>query len=305
MLFHSYEEEDTQLVNNLNEQFDEHLYNTDKESENGDIHYNKKSDNINGKLPIFEKPTNFCSKDEPPKELEIENDNILKCQIMSPNLLEKILHEDREISVGKEKKKCGRKRKRDDDDAMEEKVEHNKFSDDNVRRRCKHLVFMDFINGSIKRIYNGNIGNGIFKKELQTINQKQISDATITFNQNFLNKSLGDIFSENISGRYTNLSPNHNQLLIMKLMNEEDEEKKDYFNNLFNITFINALKHFNEQIEIPELIGLKCFRDLKDEITNKHPEDGEDYYVSLKYYLDNFEEIILNKRARKGRKKKE
>ena len=288
MFFHSYEEE-TQLVNNLNEQLDENLSKTGKENENEDVHYNKKSGDFSGKLPIFEKPTNFCSKDEPPKELENENDNILKCPVMSP------------------KKKCGRKRKRDDD-AMEEKVEHNKFSDDNVRRRCKHLVLknsMDFINGSIKRIYNGNIGNGIFKKELQTINQKQMSEATITFNQNFLNKSLGDIFSENISGRYTNLPSNHNKLLILKLMDEQDEEKKDYFNNLFNITFINALKHFNGQIVIPELIGLKCFRDLKDEITNKYPEDGEDYYVSLKYYFDNFEEIILNKRARKGRKKKE
>ena len=305
MFFHSYEEE-TQLANNLNDQLDENLNKTGNEIENDDVHYNKKSDGISSKLPIFEKSTNFCSKDEPPKESEIENVNILKCPIMSPNLLEKIIQENREISAGKEKKKCGRKRKRED--AMEEKVEHNKFSDDNVRRRCKHLVLkntMDFINGSIKRIYNGNIGNGIFKKELQTINQKQMQDATITFNQNFLNKSLGDIFSEDISGRYTNLPSNHNKLLIMKLIDEPDEEKKNYFINLFNITFINALKHFNGQIVIPELIGLKCFRDLKDEVTNKYPEDGEDYYVSLKYYFDNFEEIILNKRARKARKKKE
>ena len=140
MFFHSYEEE-TQLVNNLNEQLDENLSKTGKENENEDVHYNKKSGDFSGKLPIFEKPTNFCSKDEPPKELENENDNILKCPVMSP------------------KKKCGRKRKRDDD-AMEEKVEHNKFSDDNVRRRCKHLVLknsmdvilvMEFLRKSYKQ----------------------------------------------------------------------------------------------------------------------------------------------------------
>ena len=147
MFFHSYEEE-TQLVNNFNEQLDENLSKTGKENENEDVHYNKKSGDISGKLPIFEKPTNFCSKDEPPKELENENDNILKCPVMSPNLLEKIIQEDKEIYGGKEKKKCGRKRKRDDD-AMEEKVEHNKFSDDNVRRRCKHLVLKNSMDKDI------------------------------------------------------------------------------------------------------------------------------------------------------------
>ena len=50
---------------------------------------------------------------------------------------------------------------------------------------------MKFINNQIIKIYNGNIGNGIFKKELQTINQSQKSDATINFNKNFLTKKLG------------------------------------------------------------------------------------------------------------------
>ena len=201
----------------------------------------------------------------------------------------------------KEKKKCGRITMRDSD----RKIEHNKYSDDNLRRKCKHLVLkymLKFINYQILIVYNGNIGNGIFKKQLQTLNQSQKSDATINFNKMFLNKTLAEIFSENISGRFTNFPPNHNKLLIEKLMNENDEEKKIYFNNIFNLTFIQCLKHFTGEIKIDLLDGLKCFEDIKNDIMDNYEDDGLDYYNTLKYYLNNFEVIINNKKARKPRK---
>ena len=201
----------------------------------------------------------------------------------------------------KEKKKCGRITMRDSD----RKIEHNKYSDDNLRRKCKHLVLkyiLKFINYQILIIYNGNIGNGIFKKQLQTLNQSQKSDATINFNKMFLNKTLAEIFSENISGRFTNFPPNHNKLLIEKLMNENDEEKRKYFNKIFNLTFIQCLKHFTGEIKIDLLDGLKCFEDIKNDIMDNYEDDGLDYYNTLKYYLNNFEVIINNKKARKPRK---
>jgi hypothetical protein len=207
----------------------------------------------------------------------------------------------KEKRVKKEKKKCGRIAMRDSD----KKTEHNKYSDDNLRRKCKHLVLkyiLKFINYQILIIYNGNIGNGIFKKQLQTLNQSQKSDATINFNKMFLNKTLAEIFSENISGRFTNFPPNHNKLLIEKLMNENDEEKKIYFNNIFNLTFIQCLKHFTGEIKIDLLDGLKCFEDIKNDIMDNYEDDGLDYYNTLKYYLNNFEVIINNKKARQPRK---
>ena len=201
----------------------------------------------------------------------------------------------------KEKKKCGRKRKR----SSEDKIEHNKFSDDNVRRKCKHLVLkntMKFLNYKINFLYNGNIGNGIFKKELQTINQSQKSDATINFNKLFIKKKLSEIFSEDISGRFTNLPHDHNKTLIKQLMDEKDEYKKEYFNKVFNLEFIDCLAYFRGEKRIDVLEGLKCFNDMKNEIINKFKEDGVDYYNTLKYYLDNFEQIINKKKARKSRK---
>ena len=161
---------------------------------------------------------------------------------------------------------------------------------------------MIFLNIQIKKIYNGDIGNGIFKKELQTINQSQKSDATINFNKEFLYRQISDIFSDKISGRYTNFPPYHNKRLIIELLNEEDENKKIYFRRLFSLNFIECLKHFRGEKHIDLLDGLICFNDIQNEIINKY-DDGMDYYRTMKYYLDNFEKIISKKKARRSRKK--
>ena len=196
----------------------------------------------------------------------------------------------------KKKSSLGRKRREDSGSG-----EHNKFSEDNLRRKCKHLVLdntFNFINDKIKEKYNGNIGYGRFIKKLLILNQKQISDASIPFNKIFLNKTLGDIYSEKISSRYTCYNPLHNKLLIEILTNDENEAQKDYFKKLFGITFVDCLKHFRGSIKIEELEGLNGF----DNIKSKY-EDDSDYLKSLEYYIMHYEEIMNNKRTRKTNKK--
>ena len=175
-----------------------------------------------------------------------------------------------------------------------------------MRRKCKHIVIkntLQFINQKIFQIYNGKIGNGIFKKELQTLNQSQKSDATVNFNKIFITKKIGEILSQNISGRFTNLPLDHNKRLIDNLLNENDENKRNYFNRVFNLTYLDCLKHFRGDIVIDELIGLNTFDNEKKVILDKYVEDGADYVELLEYYLKNFEEIVNNKRSRKPRKK--
>ena len=201
----------------------------------------------------------------------------------------------------KEKKKCGRKKKNDGNN----KIEHNKFSDDNLRRKIKHLVLkyiFILINNIISVIFEGNIGKGIFKKELRTINYSQKANVSIAFERNFLTKKLKDIFSENITGRICNYPKDYNRKLIYKLTNDNDESKRNYFINLFNLDFFQCLKHFRGEIKVDILEGLTCFNDIKDEIKNKYDKDGEEYYETLEYYLNNYEEIINKKRPRKSRK---
>jgi predicted RNA binding protein with dsRBD fold (UPF0201 family) len=181
--------------------------------------------------------------------------------------------------------------------------EHNKFSDDNLRRKVKHIVLSDmmkFINNKISELYKGNIGNGIFRKELLTINQKQKANAKVQFNQEFLNKKLGDIFSEDISTRFTIYPLNHNRQVITDLRNETDESKRIYFNNLFNISFLDCLKHFRGDIVIDELIGLSGMKNVEETFK----EDYE-YLETLQYYIMNYEDITKNKKKRNRKKKDE
>ena len=214
-----------------------------------------------------------------------------------------------EIKNKNNKKKIGRKRKRNNEDKLNQGIEesdHNKFSDDNLRRKCKHLVLkyaLIFINNKIKDIYNGNIGNGIFRKELKTINQFQKCNINIDFNKEFLTKTLGDIFSDDITRRYAYAPLKHNKMIINYLLNEKDENKRIYFHKLFNINFMQCLNHFIGKDFICELKGLKCLEEIKkDEILDKYPLDGEEYFKNLFFYLDNYEGIINSKKPRYRKK---
>jgi len=197
----------------------------------------------------------------------------------------------------KRKGLLGRKRKGDSTSSS-----HSKYSDDNLRRVSKHLVLdSDFklINKKIEEKYNGNISHGIFVKQLLILNKKNISDTSIQPNKDFLKKTLGEIFSENISSRYTTYNPCHNNLIINELINEKDKDKKNYFEKLFSITFVDSLKHFRGTQKIEELEGMKGFNDIK----SKYKDDA-DYLKSLEYYIMNYEEILNNKRIKKPRKEK-
>ena len=114
------------------------------------------------------------------------------------------------------------------------KKPHTKFSYDNLKRECKHLVIenvMDFINEKINIVYDGDIGDGLFKKQLMKLNQEQKKNSTVEFNQIFLTKTLKEILSQNITKRIKFYKEDHNKVLINKLI----EEKKDEFENLNNI----------------------------------------------------------------------
>lgn len=192
------------------------------------------------------------------------------------------------------KRKKGRQRNSDN---------HNKFSDDNLRRKCKHLVLSSlfiFINQKINEACTNNIGKGVCTKKLLSLNQKQKSESSIKFNKVFLKKTIGDILSENISGKYTNFPSTHNKNLVNYLKNDINENNRNYFITLFNLSFLDCLKHFRGSEIIPSLKGLIGFDNIKD----NYKED-EDYLKTLEYYIKNFEEIINNKRERKKRKKAE
>ena len=243
-------------------------------------------------------------------ENQITNFNFFilgKKQILNSSDINLIKYKSKEKN-NKETKKRGRKRKREDtcnneDDS--DKKTHDKFSDDNMRKKCKNIVLkyiLEFINRKIREKYFGKIGHGKFKKELKILKQEEKVNSTVDSDKLFLNKSIKAIFSEDISHRFSNYPPTHNKIIIESLINEEDEDKKIYFSSLFNITFLDCLKYFRGDIIIKELDGFIKFSSLEEKIKNKH---GKSYVDLMLYYLKGFQEIINNKKPRKIHKKVE
>ena len=194
-------------------------------------------------------------------------------------------------------------KKRNNDDIKKSKKKHTKFSYDNLKHKCKHLVIeslMKFINEKIYEAYEGNIGNGLTIKKLLKMNQSQKANANVEFNKKFITKNLKEIFSQNITQKISLYEPDHNKRLIDKLLSE----KKDKFEKLFNLTFIQCLEHFVGDKEIEELKGLKLFSELKEEIVKKYEKDGESYYQNLNIFLKEFEKKINRAKPRKKRDKK-
>ena len=153
------------------------------------------------------------------------------------------------------------------------------------------------INKIIVDNYKNDKGFNKKKSILQKINQKQITNADVQFNKEFMKKTLKDIFSVNISLRCKRYEKNHNKKLIQQLLDQNDQVKQMLFRKIFDLTFLECLNHFRGTKVIKELNELETF----DEI-GKSFEDDEDYFSSVKYYIDNYEKIMENKKIRKKRK---
>lgn len=205
----------------------------------------------------------------------------------------------------KEIKKRGRKRKRNDNESDNNKTlkTHTKFTDDNLTKKSKNIILkyaLKFINEKIEEIYQGDIGEGKFKKELKIISQKNKVKSTVNIDKSFLDKNLKDIFSENISGRFNNFPKTYNMTLIESLLNEEDEEKKSYFIELFNITFSDCLDYFmDNKNNNKKLEGFVKFSSIKESLIH---HEGKNYIDAFIYFLKNFKDIINNKKSRRRNK---
>lgn len=254
--------------------------------------------------PLINNNNNFnfyIKENQKQTKVTIDNENRnekLKLFNIKKNYIETNHYSDKALDSkesNERKGNLGRKRKNDNTPRY-----HNKYSPDNILRKCKHIILnqlLIFINQKIKELYNGKIGNSIFKKELLTLNKEQKFNSKVIYNKNFLNKTLGDIFSDDISTKYSSYLPYHNKDLIMRLRNEEDQNKKNYFEKLFNITYLQSINHFIGLQKVDELNGLKCFSQLKGEMNEE-----EEYINCIEYFLKNYESITMKKKPRNRKK---
>ena len=255
---------------------------------------NQKSDNIivvEAELNVKEEENNNIKN----------NINIINDDNIGEN--DDITFNNNLINVNKEKKlktlssTGARSRGRKKNDSNEYR-KHNKYCEDNIIRKIKAnivSILMKYINSYIYIIYNGKIGKGIFRKELLKLSQNQIIESKN--NNEFLFKTLKEIFSQDISTKYNNYQRNHNQWLIQRLLDENDLDKKKNFECLFNLTFLDCLQHIRGTKISPILKGVELLDDLSEKFG-----DDIDYLDLYKYYMNNLEEIIMRKKKKDKKK---
>ena len=191
--------------------------------------------------------------------------------------------------------KLGRKKK-----GSSEKGIHNKYTSDNIIRKCKVIIInklRNFINNKIKVFYKQDGQQFSENKKLMKMNQYQIINSHVKYNQSFLNRTIKEIFSENISSRCNKYSLEHNKNLINDLLKEKDKTKNIFFKDIFSLTFLDCIKHIRGDKNEDCLKGLQNL----DEICQNLKTDDE-YKESFKTYIIKFESIINNKKSRKLRK---
>ena len=200
--------------------------------------------------------------------------------------------EQEEEERSSKRKILGRKRK-----GSSIKGIHNKYNLDNILRKIKSNlldILFKFINKKINEMYKYIPNYNIKKDILMKIQKNEIVDTTADFNKEFMNKTLKIIFSVDISHKYKQYDHDHNEKLIIKLLNEKNDEKRIFFEKIFNLTFFECLEHFRGTKENPELKGIKNFEQFKE----KYKSDIN-YIKSLNYYVNNYEEITITKKPRR------
>ena len=174
---------------------------------------------------------------------------------------------------------------------------------DSLLRKAKRIALASLLkydNDMISKIYKNNIGQGAHKKELYKIGHLPIRCSNALFNIELLKKPHGEILSENITSKYTNIPLDHNKTIINQLKNEKDEEKKELFNNLFNITLLECINHLIGKYHYKELEGIEEI--YEREICNL--KETEEYKEQLRNIFNEYENIYNDKKPRKQKTKK-
>ena len=167
-------------------------------------------------------------------------------------------------------------------------------SDNEIKKGRNILLnsIFRFVNKKIRIIFNNDIGKGISIKQFVKISKKELNHSNVEFDKNYLNTKLKEIFSGDISGKFTNFLINKNEKLLQNLI------KIDYFKELFELTFLQCIEHINGTKFIPLLEG---FETLDEILLNEEEKLKENNIENYKYIIENYKQCVENKFSRKPR----
>ena len=203
----------------------------------------------------------------------------------------KFQKEEKNISKFLTKKK-GRKKKLPelkDEEETKEKIVHNKFSNDNIKRRLKGLFnnyLINLLNDLIKKKYRKS------KIKFVKMNIKNTKDIGIEFNRNLLSKPIKDIIID-VSNKYQD--PNNNKNCIRFIQEQKDNEDIII---LLNMTYKDLYSNYYLVSKDSE----NSFEAHKEKILATCGKEYLDKFISN---AENFIDFFTKGKNRKARKQKE
>ena len=154
-----------------------------------------------------------------------------------------------------------------------------------------------FINNVIKTIYENSIGRSVIIRQFLKIDRGNLYHSSVEFDKEFLNKKLKDILSEKISGKYTNFTEDKNKDLIQFLIGDL-EKGGEFFQQLFELSFLDCLNHINGVKTLDILNGLMKVDEI---LRYEEFKIDEDEINAYKYYFIHYEGRINDKKPRKSK----
>jgi len=233
------------------------------------------------------------------------------------------MKKQRNYSMFKIYAKKGRKLKMDNSNRT-----HNKYQPDNIIQSIKTTInhsLLFFLNKLINSIYDKTkINQILYQLNLPLIKKDRklklfklikendydinINNTSKSYNLKFLNFTINNYISNNISRKFKKKPPNYNKLIIKKLL--EDEQNNDIFNFIFNYLKIEDwLDIFIYKKEIDNYFNNNQLNQIKinkikeniiriDDLLVKMYKDNKLYFHCFTLMIYNFKKYFLSKEGR-------
>ena len=233
------------------------------------------------------------------------------------------MKKQRNYSMFKIYAKKGRKLKMDNSNRT-----HNKYQPDNIIQSIKTTInhyLLFFLNKLINSIYDKTkINQILYQLNLPFIKKDRklklfklikendydinINNTSKSYNLKFLNFTINNYISNNISRKFKKMPSNYNKLIIKKLL--DDEQNNDIFNFIFNYLKIEDwLDIFIYKKEIDDYINNNQLNQIKinkikenliriDDLLLKMYKDNKLYFHCFTLMIYNFKKYFLSKEGR-------
>lgn len=179
---------------------------------------------------------------------------------------------------------------------------HNKLSQDNIIRKIKgrfHEKVRLYINGEYKNYCLKNESDVIINNWLKKIDPKYSRKIKKQDNLRWFKSKIYEVFSENVSLKYSSHSPDSNKQKIEKLFSSTGA------NNVKNILNTTIEVLFNNYIANETIKGFKTLNDDIHDLEKQMNEAGQDnikdYLKRYEYVAKNMKKIFKKKTARKNK----